>query len=81
MAHVHCPTITDVTHVFPLLDNKISQCDNLRVSEDLAATAKVVSFLAHGWKFDNLSLLSFAFISLIPKGMEFAKGMPLEMKI
>lgn len=75
LAHVHCPTITDVTHVFPLLANKIAQRNNLGVYEGLAATAEVVLSLAQSWKFDILSLLYFAFISLFPKDIEFVKQM------
>lgn len=79
LAHLHCPTITDVTHVFPLLGNKIPQCDNLCVSEDLTATAKAVLFL---FRVGNLiSYLSFATIFLSLKDMEFVKGMPDKWKL
>lgn len=58
LAPVRCPTSAGVTPVFPPLGNKIPQRENLPLSEDFAATAKAVLFLARGWRFDILSLLS-----------------------
>lgn len=54
---------------------KFPYCDNLSVPEDSAATAAAVLFLTQRWKFDIVSLLSFAFISLFPKDVVFDKGM------
>lgn len=31
LAHVHCPTLTDVAHLFPQLGNNIPQCGSLKI--------------------------------------------------
>lgn len=49
-------------------------------SEDLSAAAKVVLFLAQGWKCDILCLPSSAFVSSFPKDMALVKR-TLVMKV